>query len=89
VRVEAFTVERRQDCKQLLFGTTTNLKKIPLGSDVMQAGSSVIKPADVVRDLGVMLDAQLSTRGHDLRQHKPASSICVDCIRFVSNSAMT
>jgi hypothetical protein len=48
----------------LLFGTPTNLKKIPLGSDVMQAGSSVIKPADVVRDLGVMLDAQLSMREH-------------------------
>jgi hypothetical protein len=30
----------------------------------MQAGSCVIKPADVVRDLGVMLDAQLSMREH-------------------------
>jgi hypothetical protein len=46
----------------LLFGITTNLKKIPLGSDVMQAGSRVIKSADVVRDLRVMLDAQLSMR---------------------------
>ena len=45
----------------LLFGTATNLKKISPGSDVMQAGSSVIKPA-VVRDLGVLLDAQLSLR---------------------------
>jgi hypothetical protein len=50
--------------KLLLFGIPTNLKKIPLGSDVMQAGSSVIKPADVVRDLRVMLDAQLSIREH-------------------------
>jgi hypothetical protein len=30
----------------------------------MQAGSSVIKPADVVRDFRVMLDAQLSMREH-------------------------
>jgi hypothetical protein len=47
-----------------LFGTPNNVMKIPLGSDVMQAGSSVIKPADVVRDLRVMLDAQLSIREH-------------------------
>ena len=48
----------------LLFGSTCSLKKIPLGSGVMQAGPSVIKSADVVRDLGVMLDAQLTMRDH-------------------------
>jgi len=48
----------------LLFGTAINLKKLPPGSDVMQAGSSVIKSAVVVRDLGVLLDAQLSMREH-------------------------
>jgi len=48
----------------LLFGTACSLKKIPLGSDVMQAGRSVIKSAAVVRDLGVMLDAQLTMRNH-------------------------
>ena len=48
----------------LLFGTATSLKKIPPGSDVMQAGSSVIESADVVRDLGVMLDAQLTMHDH-------------------------
>jgi len=41
----------------LLFGTACSLKKIPLGSDVMLAGPSVIKSAVVVRDRGVMLDA--------------------------------
>jgi hypothetical protein len=50
--------------KLLLFGTATSLKKIPLGSDVMQAGSSVIESADVIRNLGVMLDAQLTMRDH-------------------------
>jgi len=48
----------------LLFGTACSLKKIPLGSDVMLAGPSVIKSAAVVRDLGVMLDAQLTMRDH-------------------------
>ena len=48
----------------LLFGTAANLKKISPCTDVMQAGSSVIKPAVVVRDLGVLLDAQLSMREH-------------------------
>jgi hypothetical protein len=48
----------------LLFGTATSLTKIPVGSDVMQAGSSDIKSADVVRDLGMMLDAQLTMHDH-------------------------
>jgi hypothetical protein len=48
----------------LVFGTATNLKKIPPGSDVMRAGSSVIESAVIVRDLGVLLDTQLSLREH-------------------------
>jgi len=48
----------------LLFGTACSLKKIRLGSDVMQAGPSVIKSAAVVRDLGVMLDTKLTMRDH-------------------------
>ena len=44
--------------KLLLFGTACNFKKIPPGSDVMQADSSVIKSAEVVREFGVMLDAR-------------------------------
>jgi len=48
----------------LLFGTAASLRKILLGSDVMQAGSSVIEYDDVVRDLGLMLDVQLTMRDH-------------------------
>jgi len=48
----------------LLFGTASSIKKIPLGSDVMQADPSVIKSAAVVRDLGVMLDDQLTMCDH-------------------------
>jgi len=40
------------------------LQKMPLGSDVMQADPSVIQSAAVVRNLGVMLDAQLTMRDH-------------------------
>jgi len=35
-----------------------------MGSDVMLAGSSVIESANVVRDLRVMQDAQLTMRDH-------------------------
>jgi hypothetical protein len=48
----------------LLFGIAISLTKIPLGSDAMQAGYSDIKSAHVVRDLGVMLYAQLPMRDH-------------------------
>ena len=58
--VEASTVKT----ELLVFGTANNLKKPPLGSKVIQAGSIVIESADVVRDLGVMLDAQRSMREH-------------------------
>ena len=57
----------------LLFGTATNLKKIPLGSDFMQAGSSVIESADVARDLGMILDTQLLMREHVSRTAQACS----------------
>jgi len=64
VFVEALTAERYQKSELLLFGTAASLrKKIPLGSDVILAGSSV------VRDLGVMLNARLTmTTFHE--EHK-------------------
>jgi hypothetical protein len=48
----------------LLFGTATNLRKIPPGSGMMHAGPSAIDAADTVRDLGVILDAHLSMHEH-------------------------
>ena len=58
--------------ERLLFRTAKNLKKVPSGIDVMQAGSSAIRSAVVVRDLGVLLDAQLSMREHISR----TSQVC-------------
>ena len=48
----------------LWFGSAANLRKIPSGSGSVHAGSSVIEPLCVVRDLGVMIDAQLSMQEH-------------------------
>ena len=76
--VEASAVERQQD-RLLLFGTATNLENIPPGCDEMQAGSSVIKSAVVVRDLGVLLDAQLSMREHISR----TAQVCFFHLRWL------
>ena len=48
----------------LLFGTAASLQKIPPACRVMRAGSSDIEAVGVVRDLGVMIDSQLSMHEH-------------------------
>lgn len=48
----------------LWFGTKANLRKIPPGSGSIQIGPRVVEPITVVRDLGVMIDAELSMRDH-------------------------
>ena len=46
------------------FGSAANLRKMaPLSGDI-RIGQSVVAPSSVVRDLGVMLDAELSMREH-------------------------
>ena len=40
------------------------LNRIPSGSDDIKTGSNVIKSVDAVRNLGVMLDSQLSMHEH-------------------------
>jgi len=50
--------------KVIWFGSAANLRKIPLGKSIIRAGSSAIYPATVVRNLGVMIDAELSMRDH-------------------------
>jgi len=49
-----------------MFGTAFNIHKIPLGSSAMHVFCSrpIIEPVDVVRNLGVMIDAQLSMHQH-------------------------
>ena len=58
--------------------------------------SSVIESADVVRDLGVMLNAQLSMHEHVyiyiliyLKQLTSASFICAGCVLYVGYSVVT
>ena len=63
----------------LVFGTATNLKKIPPGSDIMRAGSIVIDSTAIVRDLDVLLDTQLSLREHVSR----TAQVCFFHLRLI------
>jgi len=51
----------------LWFGTPANLRKIPSDNRSIRLGSTVVDPVNVVRDLGVFLDAELSMRDHVAR----------------------
>ena len=46
------------------FGTAAKLSKIPLVDNSIRVGSTDIQPVTVVRDLGVMIDAELTMRDH-------------------------
>jgi Reverse transcriptase (RNA-dependent DNA polymerase) len=46
------------------FGTPATLKKIKDSDLALRVGCDVIKPVDVVRDLGVLLDQELSMKQH-------------------------
>lgn len=46
------------------FGTVANLRKIKSMDLALHVGSDVIKPVNVVRDLGVILDQELSMEQH-------------------------
>jgi hypothetical protein len=46
------------------FGTVASLRKIKNIDLVLHVGSDVIKPVSVVRDLGVLLDQELSMKPH-------------------------
>ena len=51
----------------LLFGTPANLHKIPSDNRSIRLGSTVVHVMNVVRDLGVFLDAELSMCDHVAR----------------------
>jgi len=51
----------------LWFGTPANLREIPSDNRSIRLGSTVVDPVNVVRDLGVFLDAELSMRDHVAR----------------------
>ena len=48
----------------LWFGTAANLRKISPDVSSIRVGSTVVMPTTVVRNLGVMLDAELSMHEH-------------------------
>jgi len=46
------------------FGTKASLKKMENMDLALHVGNDVIKPTSVVRDLGVLLDSELSMKKH-------------------------
>jgi len=49
------------------FGAAAKLSKILLASSSIRTGSIDVQPVTVVRDLGVMIDAELAMRVHVTR----------------------
>ena len=72
---------------EVMFGTASNIHKIPLGSSAMHVFCSrpIIEPVDVVRNLGVMIDAQLSMHQHVSRTAQVCFSTYVGCCLFVGS----
>jgi len=70
---------------EVMFGTASNLHKIPPGSSAMHVGSSIIEPVDVVRNLGVMIDAQLSMHEQVSRTAQVCFSTYIGCGLFVGS----
>ena len=46
------------------FGTTASLKKLKSANLTVRVGNDVIQPVNVARDLGVLLDEELSMKQH-------------------------
>ena len=46
------------------FGTAANLRKIKSTDLALHVGSDVVKPVNVIRDIGVLLDQALSMKQH-------------------------
>jgi hypothetical protein len=46
------------------FGTAANLRKMAPHTGGIRTGQSVVTPTPVVRDLGILFDAELSVREH-------------------------
>jgi len=72
------------------FGSAANLSKtkISLANRSIRIGTVHVQPVTVVRDLGVMIDAELSMRVHVSRTAH-ASIMCVACGPSVGSSVVT
>ena len=53
-----------QKTELVWFGTSTNLRKLSTVDKQLQIGTVTIKPSEVVRDLGIIFDSELSMRNH-------------------------
>jgi len=68
------------------FGSKANLAKLKAADLSLSVGSESIRPVSVVRDLGVLLDAQLSMKQHinkTIKSPPPVTITYGDCDKFV------
>lgn len=64
VRLQTIATINPSKTEVIWFGTATNLRKIKNMDLALRVGSNVVKPVNVVRDLGVILDQELSMKQH-------------------------
>jgi len=61
VCVPAATAERLK-IELIWFGSRTSFRRLSFGDSTLTIDSVVVQPTDVVRDLGVLLDSELSLK---------------------------
>jgi len=69
------------------FGSKANLAKLKAADLSLSVGSESIRPVSVVRDLGVLLDAQLSMKQHINKTIKSPPPVTITYGSAVSTAA--
>jgi hypothetical protein len=64
------------------FGKPSRLDSLRLQNTTVTVGTVTIQSSAVVRDLGVLLDSELSMKKHVAKSRQHVSTSCVDCGRF-------
>ena len=67
------------------FGSAVNLHKMAPHSGDMRVGDSVVTPVSIVRDLGVLFDAELSMLEHVSKTAQTCFTTCADYALFDIN----
>ena len=64
VCISTLAVEQRQKTEVIWFGSKANLVKLKAIDCSLSVSSETVQPVHVFRDLGVLLDAQLTMKQH-------------------------
>ena len=62
----------------ICFGSKSNLAKLRSSDSSLSVGRETVQPVSVVRDLGVLLDAELSMRQHVNKVAAISTTSCAD-----------